>query len=81
MTNLLTPSLKLLAERVGRASGRMAVRLVRAESGQDLIEYALMAGMVAVAVAATFPTGLMPAVSTVYSKIQSTVSVAASQGG
>ncbi len=79
MTNLLTPSLKLLAERVGRASGRMAVRLVRAESGQDLIEYALMAGFVAVAAGAIMP-GVASSISTIFSKISSTMSSAATQG-
>jgi len=81
MTNHATGSYNLLVLRLRLGMTRVSARLLRAESGQDLIEYALMAGMVAVAVAATFPTGLMPAVSTVYSKIQSTVGVAASQGG
>ena len=44
----------------------------QAREGQDLIEYALMAAFLAVAAGATFPTTIMPAVSTVFSKVVST---------
>jgi pilus assembly protein Flp/PilA len=44
--------------------------------GQDLIEYALMAGFVAVAAGAIFPTTLAPGISTIFSKINSTLSLA-----
>jgi Flp pilus assembly pilin Flp len=44
--------------------------------GQDLIEYALMAGFVAVAAGAIFPTTLMPAVSTIFSRVVSAMTVA-----
>ena len=44
--------------------------------GQDLIEYALMAGFVAVAAGAVFPTTVMPGVSAIFSKISSTLSLA-----
>jgi len=37
--------------------------------GQDLIEYALLAGFVAVAAGAIFPTTLMPNVSMIFSKL------------
>jgi len=37
--------------------------------GQDLIEYALIAGLVAVVVAGFLPPAVMPAVSTIFSKI------------
>lgn len=37
--------------------------------GQDLIEYALLAAFVAVAVAAFLPPTVAPAISTVFSKI------------
>lgn len=47
--------------------------------GQDLIEYALMAGFVAVAAGAIMP-GVADSISTVFSKIASTMSQAASQG-
>ena len=37
--------------------------------GQDLIEYALIAGLVAVVVAGFLPPAVMPAISTIFSKI------------
>jgi pilus assembly protein Flp/PilA len=46
--------------------------------GQDLIEYALMAGFVAVAAGAIMP-GVADSISTIFSKISSVLSVAASQ--
>jgi pilus assembly protein Flp/PilA len=48
--------------------------------GQDLIEYALIAGFVAVAAGAIFPTTLMPSVSMIFSKIGDLFVQAASQG-
>jgi Flp pilus assembly pilin Flp len=48
--------------------------------GQDLVEYALMAGFVAVAAGAIFPTTLMPSVSIIFSKIGVLFTQAASQG-
>lgn len=41
--------------------------------GQDLVEYALMAGFVAVAAGAIFPTTIAPNISQIFSKIQSTL--------
>ena len=46
--------------------------------GQDLIEYALMAGFVAVAAGAIMP-GVATSISTIFSKISSSLSTAASQ--
>ena len=43
--------------------------------GQDLIEYALMAGFVAVATGATFPPAAN-AISQIFSKVQSVMSAA-----
>ena len=48
--------------------------------GQDLVEYALMAGFVAVAGGAIFPTTLMPGVSTIFSKVADIFALAAAQG-
>jgi len=48
--------------------------------GQDLLEYALIAGFVAVAAGAIFPTTLMPNVSMIFSKLADLFSQAASQG-
>jgi pilus assembly protein Flp/PilA len=47
--------------------------------GQDLIEYALMAGFVAVAAGAAMPN-LSSSISTIYSKLASVMTNAATQG-
>ncbi len=47
--------------------------------GQDLIEYALMAGFVAVAAGAIMPN-VASSISTIFSKIATVMSQAASQG-
>ena len=47
--------------------------------GQDLIEYALMAGFVAVAAGAIMPN-VATSISTIFSKISSVLSNAANQG-
>ena len=47
--------------------------------GQDLIEYALMAGFVAVAAGAIMP-GVATSISTIFSKIASVMSKAQAQG-
>lgn len=49
------------------------------ERGQDLIEYALMAGFVAVAAGAIMP-GVADSITTIFSKIGSTMSASAAQG-
>lgn len=46
--------------------------------GQDLVEYALMAGFVAIAAGSIMP-GISRSISTIFSKISSTMSAAASQ--
>ena len=46
--------------------------------GQDLIEYALMAGFVAVAAGALMP-GVADSISTIFSKLGATMTSAASQ--
>jgi Flp pilus assembly pilin Flp len=48
--------------------------------GQDLIEYALIAGFVAVAAGAIFPSTLMPDVSMIFSKLGILFTEASSQG-
>ncbi len=56
------------------------LRIWKDTSGQDLIEYALMAGFVAVAAGAVMP-GVASSISTIFSKITVALSDAASQGG
>ncbi len=55
------------------------VKIWRDERAQDLIEYALMAGFVAVAAGAVMP-GVADSISSIFSKISSTLSSAATQG-
>jgi pilus assembly protein Flp/PilA len=52
------------------------LRIIKDTRGQDLIEYALMAGFVAVAAGALMPN-VASSISTVFSKISSVMSDAA----
>jgi len=54
-------------------------RLQRETRGQDLVEYALVAGFVAVAGGAVFPSTVAPNISMIFSKISS--SLAATPSG
>jgi pilus assembly protein Flp/PilA len=60
----------LIASRLRRVAGDV--------QGQDLIEYALMAGFVAVAAGAIMP-GVASSISTIFSQIASVMTAAASQ--
>ena len=53
-------------------------RLTRDERGQDLIEYALLAGFIAVAAGALLPN-ISDQISTIFSKIASLLSNAAAK--
>jgi Flp pilus assembly pilin Flp len=53
-------------------------KIWRDERGQDLIEYALMAGFVAVAAGAIMPN-IASSISTIFSQVTSVLSAAASQ--
>ena len=55
------------------------MRILKDTRGQDLIEYALMAGFVAVAAGAIMP-GVATSISTIFDKISSALSSAAAQG-
>jgi Flp pilus assembly pilin Flp len=57
----------------------MKVRELMNTSGQDLIEYALMAGFVAVAAGAVMP-GVADSISTIFSQVGSVLSIASTQG-
>jgi Flp pilus assembly pilin Flp len=57
---------------------RMLYRLVllwREEAGQDLIEYALITATLAIVVAGFLPPSIMPSVSTIFSKISSSIAI------
>jgi Flp pilus assembly pilin Flp len=47
-------------------------RLWSDESGQDMIEYALLCATLAIVVAGFLPPQIMPSISTIFSKLTST---------
>jgi pilus assembly protein Flp/PilA len=53
-------------------------KIWREEQGQDLIEYALMAGFVAVAAGAIMPN-VASSISTIFSQVSSVLSAASSE--
>ncbi len=55
------------------------LRIWKDTRAQDLIEYALMAGFVAVAAGAVMP-GVADSISTIFSKVTLALSTAATQG-
>lgn len=55
------------------------LRIWKDTRGQDLIEYALMAGFVAVAAGAIMPN-VTSSISTIFSKISNVLNTAAGQG-
>jgi pilus assembly protein Flp/PilA len=57
----------------------VTLKIWKDTKGQDLIEYALMAGFVAVAAGAIMP-GVSENISQIFSKISSSMGSAASQG-
>jgi len=57
----------------------LKLKAIKDTRGQDLIEYALMAGFVAVAAGATMP-GVASSISTIFSKVASVMAVASTQG-
>ena len=57
----------------------LRLRIWKDQRGQDLIEYALMAGFVAVAAGSIMP-GVATSISKIFSKIASTMAAAATQG-
>jgi pilus assembly protein Flp/PilA len=56
------------------------LRVLGMTHGQDLIEYALMAGFVAVAAGAVMP-GVADDISAIFSRVGSVISNASTQGG
>ncbi len=57
----------------------MKLKVMRDTRGQDLIEYALMAGFVAVAAGAIMP-GVATSISTIFSKVASVMEAATNAG-
>lgn len=59
---------------------KMMFRLQQDLEGQDLVEYALIAGCVAVAGGAIFPTTIAPQISSIFSKLTDYFGQAATLG-
>ena len=57
----------------------LKLKAIKDTRGQDLIEYALMAGFVAVAAGAVMP-GVASSISTIFWKVASVMAVASTQG-
>jgi pilus assembly protein Flp/PilA len=57
----------------------LKIQALRDARGQDLIEYALMAGFVAVAAGAVMP-GVASSISTIFSQVGSVMATASTQG-
>ena len=57
----------------------LKLRSLKDTHGQDLIEYALMAGFVAVAAGAAMP-GVASSISTIFSQVASVMDIASTQG-
>jgi pilus assembly protein Flp/PilA len=57
----------------------LKLKVMKDTRGQDLIEYALMAGFVAVAAGAIMP-GVATSISTIFSKVSSVMTAASAQG-
>jgi pilus assembly protein Flp/PilA len=57
----------------------LKLKIWKDTKGQDLIEYALMAGFVAVAAGAIMPN-VASSISTIFSKVSSVMSKASTQG-
>jgi len=49
--------------------------LLRDQRGQDLIEYALLTATIAIVVAGFLPPSVLPSVSTIFSKLSSSMAV------
>ncbi len=60
-----------------RLAGKL--RALKNTSGQDLVEYALMAGFVAVTAGAIMP-GVASSISTIFSQVGSVMTTASTQG-
>ena len=57
----------------------LKLKAIKDTRGQDLIEYALMAGFVAVAAGAVMP-GVASSISTIFSQVASVMAIASTQG-
>ncbi len=54
---------------------RLLLLLITDRRGQDMIEYALLAATIAIVVAGFLPPNVMPSVSTIFSKLSSSMAL------
>jgi len=60
---------------MGRTLLRILQIIWKDQSGQDFIEYSLLAAAIVIVVAGFLPQNVMPAVSTIFSKITSGMAI------
>lgn len=63
-----------IGQALNRLSWRLASNLRKNNSGQDMLEYALMAGFIAVLIGAMVPGKIVPSLCVIYTKINSLMS-------
>ena len=68
-----------LPSRIVQRTGEIVLNVWQRTAGQDLIEYALMAGFVAVAAGAIMP-GVAEQISVIFSKVSSALTAAGGTG-
>lgn len=61
-------------------ANHLSRRLVRDTKGQDLIEYAMLAGFIAVAAMAFFPTNIAPSISGILERCSNLLNQASTGG-
>jgi len=72
----LRPQNGMEAEKtMGRMLLRFWLAIWKDQSGQDFIEYSLLAAAIVIVVAGFLPQNVMPAVSTIFSKITSGMAI------
>jgi Flp pilus assembly pilin Flp len=69
-----------MESKVEKTMGRMLLRnwllyIWKDQRGQDFIEYSLLAAAIVIVVAGFLPQNVMPAVSTIFSKITSSMAI------
>ena len=73
---LKTPiQIMMKVSRKERVMRTLILHLWRDKSGQDMIEYALILATIVIVVAGFLPPSMMPAVSSIFSKISSSMAI------
>jgi Flp pilus assembly pilin Flp len=63
-----------IAQALNRLNWKLASSLRKNSAGQDLLEYALMAGFIAVFIGAMVPSKIVPSLCVIYTKINTILS-------